>query len=412
MTSTQHEQIEARYGEPTLNRLFHLIFDEKTVREFWGPATFLMLLFLGAGVVCFYFKDDIVNQQEYVVKRENIHVVAPPSWINGDFVTETLQLLPAEYRAQSQNVPSNDDGGLTLNANDPRLVENLRVAVLKHPLVESVKKIAVLYPATVKLEIKFRAPVALVDPTSEFQEQFHDDLKTFFPKDFQRVEKLKESPASVANEVDETDDARPRRARYLVDQKGKPLPTRYFVDHPDVYANLPRVAGIAATSASASADPILEEAGAFARFLEETKATPDWQITALGVVREYGATHGEWFFKTSGNAFVKWGRFTRKAGAGAAPSYAPNSPTRDAQSDWSELYRFQYRKFKELRKRILENAALVETLSLSDDPEIRDNAEKKRLKVYDVADFLRDEEENDAPPLREEAASTRKKSPK
>ena len=388
------------------------MFDERTVREFWGPATFLLLLFLGAGIVCFYFKDEIVNQQEYVVRRENIHVVAPPSWINGDFITETLQLLPAEYREQSQKSPSNDDGGLTLNANDPKLVENLRVAVLKHPLVESVKKIAVRYPATVKLEIKFRVPVALVDPTPEFQELFHDDLKTFFPNDFQRVEKLKESPASVANEVENADDNRSRRARYLVDRKGKPLPTRYFVDHPDVYVNLPRVAGITATPASASADPILEEAGAFARFLDETKATSDWQITSLGVVREYGATRGEWFFKTSGNACVKWGRFTRKAGTVAAPSYAPNSLKRDPQSDWTELYRFQYRKFEELRRRILENAALVKTLSLSDDPETRDAAEKKRLKVYDVADFLRDEEEGDAPRLREEAASTRKKSPK
>ena len=389
------------------------MFDEKTVRDFWGPAVFLLLLFLGAAVVCFYFKDDIVNQQEYVVRRENIHVVAPPSWIDGEFITETLQLLPAEYRerARQGDSASDDDAGLTLNSNDPKLVNNLRVALLKHPLVESVKKIAVLYPATIKLELRFRIPVALVDPSQEFQDQFHNDLKTFFPNEFQRVENWKEPLESGARENEEADGERPRRARYLVDRKGKPLPTQYFSDHPDVYSRLPRVAGVAATPASASADPILDEAGAFARFLDETKATQDWQITALGVVRERGSRRGTWFFKTSGNAFVKWGRFTRKAGSDAAPSYAPNSASRDPQSDWSALYRFQYRKFEELRRRILENDAHVRTLALSDDPEIRKNAEKSRLKVYDVSEFLRDEEENDAPPLREEAASAQKQSP-
>jgi hypothetical protein len=96
-----------------LNRLIKLLFVEKTVRQFWGPAAFLLLLFLGTGVVCFYFKNDIVNQQEYVVKRENIRVDAPPSWITGEFVTETLKLLPAEYRDEAllanQGRDSDDD---------------------------------------------------------------------------------------------------------------------------------------------------------------------------------------------------------------------------------------------------------------------------------------------------------------
>ena len=387
-----------------MNRLIKLLFVEKTVRQFWGPAAFLLLLFLGTGVVCFYFKNDIVNQQEYVVKRENIRVDAPPSWITGEFVTETLQLLPAEYRDEAlianQGRDSDDDASapdetkLRLNANDPRLVENLRVAALKHPLVESVRKIVVRYPATVTLYLDFRVPIAIVDPSPEFREEFRDDVRKFFPEDVKRDDELNESSASST-----TDDADGKEvdvvqySRYLVDRLGKPLPTKYFEDHPDAFHNLPRVAGITTTTAGANADPLLEEAGAFARFLDETNVTEDWQIVRLGVLRERDSRHGTWFFKTTGGSIVKWGRFSRKKRKDAAPSYAPNSRSVDSRDAWADLYNFQFQKFDELRRRILDNAALVAMRARSDDPETRKNAEKSRLKVYDVSDVLRDEEE-------------------
>ena len=356
-----------------------------------------------------YFRDDIFNQQEYVVKRENIRILEPPSWITGDFVTETLQLLPAEYRDQ---VRGENEGDLRLNSNDPRLVGNLRAAVLKHPLVESVKEIAVRYPATVVLDLNFRLPVALVDPSSDFQDSFRDELRKRFPDDLKRFEEQnrlrspmetineketngKEEREETNDENEETKDEARKRARYIVDRTGKILPTKYFTDHPDAYLRLPRVAGITTTSASASADPILEEVGAFARFLEETNATSDWQIESLGVLREYGSTRGAWFFKTSGGAIVKWGRFVRPVGSNAAPSYAANSKKHDPKKDWNTLYYFQFRKFEELRRRILDNDASVAMLALSEDPEIRENAENKRLKIYDVSDFLRDEEDPD-----------------
>ena len=390
-----------------MNRFIKLLFVENTVRQFWGPAAFLFLLFLGIGVVCLFFRNEILNQEEYVVKRGNIRVVAPPSWIAGDFVTETLQLLPAEYRDEVRldgAKPEGDDEdalppeevGLRLNANDPRLVANLRAAALKHPLVESVNEIAVRYPATVVLDLNFRVPVALVDPSPDFQERFRDDLQKFFPDDLRRFEELNRSRApmeSANEEEEETGDDGRKRARYIVDRMGKTLPTKYFANHPDAYLRLPRVAGITATPASASADPILEEAGAFARFLNETNATPDWQIEFLGVLREYGSTRGTWFFKTSGGAIVKWGRFARRAGSDAAPSYAPDSKNYVAKKDWAALFDFQFQKFDALRKRILDNDALVETLKLSDDPDIRENAEKSRLRTYDVSDVLGDEED-------------------
>lgn len=387
-----------------MNRLISLLFVEKTVRQFWGPFAFLFVLFLALGVVCLYFRNDIFNQQEYVVMRENIRVVAPPSWITGDFVTETLQLLPVEYRDQ---ICGENEGDLRLNANDPRLVGNLRAAALKHPLVESVKEIAVHYPATVALELNFRVPVALVDPSPDFQESFRDDLRKRFPDDlryFEEQNRLRAGVESIAEEEtnddeddeeeegEETKNAR-KRARYIVDRTGKILPTKYFTDHPDAYLRLPRVAGITSTSASASADPIVEEAGAFARFLDETNATSDWRIESLGVLREYGSTRGVWFFKTSGGAIVKWGRFARPAGSSASPSYAPNSKKRDPRKDWKTLYDFQFRKFEELRKRILDNDARVAMLARSEDFETQKNAEKSRLKTYDVSDFLRDEED-------------------
>ena len=77
----------------------------------------------------------------------------------------------------------------------------------------------------------------------------------------------------------------------------------------------------------------------------------------------------------------------------AAPSYAPDSRSVDSRDAWADLYNFQFQKFDELRRRILDNAALVAMRARSDDPETRKNAEKSRLKVYDVSDVLRDEEE-------------------
>lgn len=387
---------------------------DDALRRFSGPFLFLLFLFATLGAACLYFRDDVVNQAQYVVKRENIRVVDPPSWIDGGFVDEILRLLPSEFRERrpelkedapkASRVDELSAGSLSsidreprLNSNDPKLVENLRIAAMKHPLVESVAEIRVYYPGKVDLRLNFRVPVALVDCSPKSLESFMSDVKEKFPNDYRFFSDVFNSPSafSISPETGESEDgAEPgASARFLIDKSGRQLPNRYFVDHPGAYSALPKVAGLTASAASASSDPILEEAGAFARFLAETRATTDWQITQLGALRAYGSTRGLWYFKTSGGAFVKWGRFTRKVQTEEAPEYATRDRRLAAKNDWNALFNFQYRKFVELRRRILENDARVEMLKKSDDKETRESAEKYRLKVYDVSDALLGEEE-------------------
>jgi hypothetical protein len=366
-----------------LRQFFSTLFVAKSVRQFWGPVAFLSFLFLALGIACFYFKEDILNQREYIVPRERIRVANPPPWLTSDFVTEVLRLLPAEYRDKNQASDSDDNGlELALNANDPPLVDNLRIAFLKHPLVERVREIYIYYPPTIDVKLDFRMPLALVDSDSELLEEFQSDIAKYFPDDSRFFKTRPSLSAALQPEPIEQENV---PVRYIIDKTGRRLPNAYFAGKQEIYARLPRIAGLFSSNASAGDDPILEEAGAFARFLNEANATEDWQIVKIGVLRVYGAKRGLWFFKTSGNAVVKWGRF--------APRIKTTTNPRNDPSEWSELYNFQYRKLVELRERILDNDEMIRALRASHDPQERANAEKKRLKVYDVSSVLLGEED-------------------
>ena len=89
---------------------------------------------------------------------------------------------------------------------------------------------------------------------------------------------------------------------------------------------------------------------------------------------------------------VKWGRFVRKA-----PREATETTTQFAVSnpndDWEELKNFQKGKLSRLLELVAANNYAVENAKLSDNAEVRNSAEKLRVKIFDVSSELLGQED-------------------
>ena len=410
-----------------LESLYELSFNKAMARLFWGPFVFFMAL-LGALVfVCRVFNDEVCNQPDYYVTADKIRIYNPPSWIDSSFVYEALRLLPAEYRDENQkstanhenerdprNPESNEDETVNnlyaspddlslfeseklkirLNSNDPLLVENLRVAFQKHPLVESVKSIEIRYPAIVEVRLVFRVPTAVVDPSPTLFQGFLNDLSADFPDDYgvyleQEKTRRANHPETAQNENSETANT---GGRFLIDRTGVRLPTPHFRRRPGSYETLPIVVGLNTSSASANSDQLLKESSFIARFFQEVDPESNLQIVKFEVLRVYNSEHGIWFFKTRAGAMVKWGRFVGKA-RDASDSATSRRSSQRQHDEWEELKAFQKRKLTRLLDLVNENNYAVEKAKLSSDKETRDNAEKLRIRIYDVSSELLGEEE-------------------
>lgn len=368
-------------GFIAVKKLLLCLFVGKAQRLFWSQVLFLAALFAGVALLGYVFKDEIYQQEIYVVKQETIRVYClengnskpVPSWAPQNLVDEALKFLPLEKRSQKLYVTDKD-------------IENtLASAFQKHPLVSKVRRVLCEYPSTVRVFLELRTPIALIDASAVKRDDFYNEALKRFPNDKSFLAKGVSLLELNAENAPENVPA----ARYVVDADGSRLPNKYFKDHPDFYQSLPIVLGIGVEEGGASVDQLLKEGCAFIRFLDESTARSALRITTIAVANPYGATHGVWYFQTESGSLVKWGLFVP-----ARQEKRENSDAGNVQRSWEDLYQFQYRKLVDLNNQIKENASEVEAYRNSTDESERAKAQERRKNAYDVSTLLLGEEEN------------------
>lgn len=260
-----------------------------------GAQALTGLLLLGFGAsVWTSLRTDVCDQEIYRVKESDFYVWNPPIWVSDRFVAEALELRAPEARTEE------------LNSLDPNLVDNLLIAFESHPWVERVESIEIRFPARVDVKLKYKEPVAVIDPTPSVAIDLSDSTTPVFNDDWQGGQ----------NEQDERKgNAVGARSgeKYVVDANGYRLPDEYFRNNPSAYRDFPIVLGIRSTPVSGfgqCGDPLVVEAAAFASFLAERNAFEKLGINRVIVAKKKGETKGVYCLKTVGGVSVFWGRFS------------------------------------------------------------------------------------------------------
>lgn len=296
-------------------------------QRIFGAQALTGLLLLGFGAsVWTSLRTEICEQDVYIIKESDFCVWDPPIWISDRFIAEALELRAPEARTE------------TLNSLDPNLVDNLLLAFEAHPWVEEVESIEIRFPARVDVKLKYREPVAVVDPTppstvdsvdssdssdsttpAAFSADWQDDGENGENRGNGRdEEKAKPGELSENGGAGENRSTSERNGtgrageKYVVDAKGYRLPDEYFRNNPAAYRDFPTILGILSTPVSGfgqCVDPSVIEAAAFARFLTEKKAFETLEIDRVLVSKTRGETKNFYRLKTRGNAVVRWGRF-------------------------------------------------------------------------------------------------------
>jgi len=90
----------------------------------------------------------ISTQPEYLVEARNLQVTPPPNWIHASVKEEVLRYA---------GLPSQ------LSILDETLSDRLKQAFALHPWIASVDQVETGYPASIKVTVHYRRPVAMVE---------------------------------------------------------------------------------------------------------------------------------------------------------------------------------------------------------------------------------------------------------
>ena len=287
---------------PQLLKILRYFLLGRAQRVFGAQAlTGLLLLGFGASVWT-SLRTEICEQDVYIIKESDFCVWDPPVWISDRFIAEALELRAPEARTEE------------LNSLDPNLVDNLLIAFESHPWVEKVEAIEIRFPARVDVKLKYRTPVAVVDPTPASAIDWSDSETPVFTADWQDDgEKDSKNKENGGNRALSEKNATGRAGeKYVVDANGYRLPDEYFRNNPVAYLDFPIVLGIQSTPVSGfgqCVDPLVIEAAALAQFLTERKAFETLGIDRIIVAKIKGETKGFYRLKTKGNVVARWGRF-------------------------------------------------------------------------------------------------------
>ncbi|MBQ7814084.1 MAG: hypothetical protein IJ387_06275, partial [Thermoguttaceae bacterium] len=157
---------------PQLLKFLRYFFLGRAQRVFCAQALTGLLLFGFGASVWTSLRTEICEQDVYIVKESDFCVWDPPIWISDRFIAEALELRAPEARTEE------------LNSLDPNLVDNLLIAFESHPWVEKVESIEVRFPARVDVKLKYREPVAVVDPTPSSAVDLSDSSTPVFSADW------------------------------------------------------------------------------------------------------------------------------------------------------------------------------------------------------------------------------------
>jgi hypothetical protein len=112
-------------------------------------------LLAGAAALLFvlhsWYGSQLISDPRHRVTLEQIHITAPPAWIDSD---------AAELKKQAASL-----GKLppTMDLHDAQLTVQVAEAFRRHPWVHQVQQVVKEYPARVTVELEYRRPVAMVE---------------------------------------------------------------------------------------------------------------------------------------------------------------------------------------------------------------------------------------------------------
>jgi hypothetical protein len=117
-------------------------------RQAGGGVVLVVVVALVAGGLAWQrFGPDVRGGSEYVLTADRVSLDGQPAWVKSDIVAEALR-------------DASLDGRLPLD--DPELARRLARAFDVHPWVRSVDRVEVLSPASARVTITCREPVAMV----------------------------------------------------------------------------------------------------------------------------------------------------------------------------------------------------------------------------------------------------------
>lgn len=299
------------------------VFDGRAQRAVYVQA-FVFALLCGALYFAWTtYKPRIVEQETYKIAPKNLRIVNAPDWVPDDFVSAALDRLPPETNRDE------------LNSLDRSLASNLASAFSSCPWVEQVVSIKVSYPAVVEIELKFRRPVAFVDPDSAELPELLNVLAERFPED------------DLIKSVKLNTDGKPRvtetrdRGVFLVDAHGKTLDL-------DFYRYCDETRGLPTIRTYGPPLDYLDASAALADFLEQNDVVQTRAVKTIHVLKALGQTQPVFFISAGDEQIVKWGVFALPSGYKVkGRSVYPSASKRVLKEDEKKaLYAFQRNKLK------------------------------------------------------------------
>jgi len=142
----------------TLNLREMLTWSHERPWAFWSGAT-LMAVLLFSTTTYFVWqgvRHNVLAGDDYMVARDSIRITPVPQWLEGIAREETIR--DEVYRGMAI------DGPLSLMNED--LTERIYNSFSLHPWIAAVKRVAKQHPGTIRVELQYRRPVAMV-PTPE-----------------------------------------------------------------------------------------------------------------------------------------------------------------------------------------------------------------------------------------------------
>ncbi len=324
------------------------LFSGKNERMLIAQALFFLALCGALACLWTSLKPAILEQPEYTIDpAKDIRLWNPPPWIQANFINEALEYLPAEAKQK------------TFNSLDKALVPNLIRAFSDHPWVERVEKIVVSFPARVDVELKFRSPIALVDPSPDALNETLDLLEERFPGD--KFLYLVRFETSI-------DQQGPTRApeRYVVDAAGRKLPEDYLRLCADDADELPRVATFGPYN------EYVPNAAALVEFLRAEDAWDQYGVRYAYMFRASGQKDPIYFLACADDKLVKWGAFAapEERDKNMNAQYDPRAK-QDRDAVKKALYDCQRRKLALWRKAKDESSVDLGALDLAETADAR-----------------------------------------
>lgn len=173
MASKKRDSGAASLFRDCVQRASHAIFGPG--RSITTMITMMVGLALLTHLVWRQIGSQVLQQDDFLVTPEKIHVNAPPEWIDADVRSQALTQAQIPWPQSLL---------------DPNLCPRLAQVFQLHPWVASVERVARRYPARLDVLLRYRRPVAMVRIAEDYLRPIDADGTVLPHQDFSPAEAL------------------------------------------------------------------------------------------------------------------------------------------------------------------------------------------------------------------------------